>query len=127
MDELIITLSYRIPGEYLTKRGKYRSAVISKVNGEYITDKNLATLESAEYADCTQAVKLGNAFIEHALERPTPPKSKDSYHRWSRTDMGKLYIEWKKLNNAQKIKRHIEMYVRDLTGQLEPEFSYDII
>lgn len=93
--------------------------------GKYLTKRGI-------YSTCSRKVVLDYSFIEKALEIPESPKrNSGNYHRWLRSDLGKLWSDWKKLSDEQKIKRHIEIYVKDMTGMLNPEegddYTFDIV
>ena len=123
-----IFLTFNEGGKYLTKRGIYSTAKIRQC----IVVEESRTIKHPEYADCSRKVVLDYSFIEKALEIPESPKrNSGDYHRWLRSDLGKLWSDWKKLSDEQKIKRHIEIYVKDMTGMLNPEegddYTFDIV
>lgn len=139
-----ISLSYQVTGEYLVKRGKYSSAKIKfgknivkydcgQEGPEVIIENPSQVIEKPEFADSHISVILPEAFIERALELPkcSARKGSDEYHRWFRSDMGKLLLDWKKLNDIQKIERHIEIYVKDITRNPNPirgrDYKFEII
>ena len=123
-----IFLTFNESGKYITKRGEYS---VAKLSGGNVTTPS-KTLKHPEYADCSRKVVLDYSFIEKALEIPESPKrNSGDYHRWLRSDLGKLWSDWKKLSDEQKIKRHIEIYVKDMTGMLNPEegddYTFDVV
>ena len=123
-----ISLTYVLQGEYLLNKGIYTTADVTVKNPNsrkevFITNKPLQTIKRAEYEKATQQVTLSSNFIEMALERPEKPEGM-SFQRWLRTPMGKLYQNWNKLSDEQKINFHIEQYVMDMGGE---DYSYEII
>ena len=123
-----IFLTYNVGGEYLKQSGKYTSADVSVINPftkneVFKLNKPSQTLQRAVYEKATQQVTLGNQFIRQALTVPEKPKNM-SWGRWLRTPLGKLYQDWKKLTNEQKIAFHVQQYVMDMNGE---DYSYEII
>lgn len=124
-----IFLTYSLGGKYITKRGEYS---VAKLSGGVITTPS-KTLEQPEYAECTMRVVLNNAFIERALSLPECPYKRNSgeYHWWLKSDMGKLLLDYKNLTDEQKIQRHVEIYVKDITGISElikgEDYNYDLV
>lgn len=123
-----ISLTYVLQGEYFLNKGIYTTADVTVKNPNsrkevFITNKPSQTLKRAEYDKATQEVNLNNSFIEMALERPSKPDGM-SFQRWLRTPMGKLYQNWNKLSDEQKVNFHVEQYVMDMGGE---DYSYEII
>ena len=115
-------------GEYLLNKGIYTTANVTVKNPNsrkevFITNKPLQTIKRAEYEKATQQVTLGTQFVRHALTVPEKPENM-SWGRWLRTPLGKLYQDWKKLTNEQKIAFHVQQYVMDMNGE---DYSYEII
>lgn len=126
-----ISLTYNLRGEYLVRRGKYKSAKFSKtgLDVQYfdrnVIDKPMKVVQAPKYAQAKQSIVLGSAFIEAALERPKPPKR--GYQRWQRTEEGKLYMDWNKLKENERLVRRILIYVQDMTGEINPVYNFEII
>lgn len=123
-----ILLTYTLGGEFLLTRGIYTSADVTVINPftkneVYKLNKPMQTIKRAEYEKATQQVTLNSSFIEMALERPEKPEGM-SFNRWIRTPIGRLYLDWKKLSNEQKIEFHIQQYVISMNGE---DYSYEII
>lgn len=118
-----ISLTYNLRGEYLVRRGKYKSAKFSKTGN--VIDKPMKVVQAPKYAQAKQSTVLGSAFIEAALERPKPPKR--GYQRWQRTEEGKLYMDWNKLKENERLVRRILIYVQDMTGEINPVYNFEII
>ena len=139
-----IFLTFNEGGKYLIKSEEYTSASVHNgtkkiqydcgvIAPELIVDVPSKIKRQPEYADCNKKVILNYSFIERALEFPECPYKRNTgeYHWWLKSDMGKLALDFKKLNDEQKIKRHIEIYVKDMTGILNPvekeDYSYQLI
>lgn len=123
-----ISLTYTVGGEYLLRQGKYTSADVSVTNPfskneVFKLNKPSQTIERAVYEKTVQQVTLGTQFVRHALTVPEKPDNM-SWGRWLRTPLGKLYQDWKKLSDAQKIAFHVQQYVIDMNGE---DYSYEII
>lgn len=139
-----IFLTYFLGGKYLVKRGNYSSAKISRgaktitydcgmVDRETIIDVPSKVIDDPEYAESSIKVILPSEFVERALEVPVNPHKKGTpeYHRYFRSNMGKLLMEWPKLSEKQKIQRHVEIYVSDMTGLTDitngRDYSFEIL
>jgi len=123
-----ISLTYTLGGETLIRSGVYTVADVTvknpfTKNEVFILNKPSQTIKKAEYNKATQQVTLSSSFIEMALERPVKPDGM-SFQRWLRTPMGKLYQNWNKLSDEQKVKFHVEQYVIDMNSE---DYSYEII
>jgi len=128
IDSIKIFLTYKLGGEYIIKNGEYSTATLN--SGVIVTPSKL--IKRPEYSEPHQKVILGEEFVNNALTLPKCPyqKGTNEYYKWFRTDIAKLLMDWKKLNNEQKIQRHIEMYVKDMTGLASVEnnihYSFNI-
>lgn len=131
-----IFLTYSLGEKYLVRPGKYEAAVIAKgtktvkfdcgiIDKEMITKTPMRMLEAPQYADSTQCIELSDDFVKHALTRPIKPKR--GFNRWMRTGEGELFQNWNKLTPETRLKKAIENYVKDVTNQEDPVFSYEII
>jgi len=123
-----VSLTYTLAGEYLLRKGKYTSADVYvknpfTKNEVFKLNKPSKTLVQPVYETAVQQITLGNQFIRQALTVPEKPENM-SWNRWLRTPLGKLYQDWKKLSNEQKVAFHIEQYVIDMNGE---DYSYEII
>ncbi|MCK9429215.1 MAG: hypothetical protein M0R17_04365 [Candidatus Omnitrophica bacterium] len=108
-----IFLTFNEGGKYITKRGEYS---VAKLSGGDITTPS-KTLKQPEYADCTRALVLSTEFINNALEMPKgPKKNTGEWHRWLRSPLGNLALNWKKYSDLEKLEIHIKSLVEDLTG-----------
>lgn len=128
MNDSTISLTYFIGGECLKKRGVYTVADVTVKNGfanneVFILNKPSRTIEAAQYVYSQTSVTLGKSFVENCLTAPTKPRD-ENYHKWLRTPMGKLSQMWKKLSDLEKIKYHIDLYVKDMGGY---EYTYEIL
>lgn len=123
-----ILLTFSEGGKYITRRGEYS---VAKLSGGNITTPS-KTLVQPEYADCTRTIKLSESFVENALEIPKgPQKGSSEWHRWLRSPLGNLSLNWKKYSDTEKLDIHIKSLVEDMTGMSDlvknEDFSYEII
>jgi hypothetical protein len=123
-----ISLTYTVGGECIKKFGVYTVADVTVRNGftkneVFILNKPSQTIKPAEFNYSQTSITLGKAFIEGCLEAPTKPKD-ENYHRWLRTPLGQLSQMWKKMSVEQKIKYHIDLYVKDMGGY---DYTYEIL
>jgi hypothetical protein len=123
-----ISLTYYVGGECLKSSGIYTVADVTvrapfTKNEVFILNKPSQIIKPAEYNYSQTNITLGKAFIEGCLVAPTKPKD-ENYHRWLRTPLGQLSQLWKKMSDIEKIKYHIDLYVRDMGGY---EYIYEII
>jgi len=123
-----ISLTYTLGGECLVRKGQYTSADVYvkfpfTKNEVFKINKPSKTIVHAEYEKAVQQVTLSNSFVQTALDKPEKPNDM-SWNRWLRTPIGKLYQDWKKLSDEQKIAFHVNQYVIDMNGE---DYSYEII
>jgi len=123
-----ILLTFNEGGKYIVKHGEYSTA---KLSGGVITTPS-KTIEQPVYADCTRTIKLSEAFVINALEIPKgPQKGTSEWHRWLRSSLGNLSLNWKKFSDTERLDIHIKSLVEDLTGMQDlvknTDYSYEII
>lgn len=111
-----------IKNPFTTRSGRWRE--LSKFHhksddGEEVTiRKAMRVIEPPEYKESTQVINLGPQFIKMALTRPVKPRGM-SFHGWVKTTMGKLFQDWKRLNDEQKIEAHLKEIAESLGGTVK--------
>jgi|SRR6056297_1447106 len=123
-----ISLTYTLRGEYLVRKGSYISADIYVNNAftkneTFKVNKPMKTNIQAEYQKAYVTITLNESFVQMCLDKPEKQEGM-SMGRWLRTPLGKMFLQWKKMNDAQKIEAHIKQYVEDMGGE---DYSYELI
>ena len=123
-----ISLTYTLRGEYLSRKGQYISADVFVKNPfqkteVYKVNKPMQTIQRAEYQKAYVTITLNESFVQMCLDKPEKQEGM-SMVRWLRTPLGKMFLQWKKMNDAQKIEAHIKQYVEDMGGE---DYSYELI
>lgn len=103
-----ISLTYRIGGEYLIRKGNYTVAELNNTTGEVKTHSK--TIDEPVFSEPKKHVTLPYSFIEMALERPEIPYKKAPLHEW------KAYSEWKVWSKNKRLHYRIMQLVTDLQG-----------
>lgn len=135
-EENKILLTYTLGGSHFVQRGEYTAAKIELgpeityscgIKGPQCIIKSPIQVVKPSVSSKSECnITLDWIFIKGCLERPKLPKGAN-YHRWNRSEIGKLAQDWVKLKPEARIRRHLEIYVSDMTGQVDPEFKYEIV
>ena len=122
--KILLTVSR---GKSLAKAGVYKEAEVSvknsfQKNEEYKVLKQMRVVDPPEYKESTQVITLGHYFIKNALSRPEKPRQ--GFYHWIKTPIGKLFQDWKRMSDNQKLQIHLDELAESLGGTVK---SWDLI
>lgn len=119
--------TFKENGEYLLNRGVYS---VAKIDFDGNTKSHSKTLKEPEDSNATRSQFFGYEFVEYALNLDKDGKSrkpiapKENFRRWLKSPEGKLFLEWNKASNREKIKVKLDELASDMNCTLT---SFDIL